>query len=366
MTTNEIIQKGIGEIRDRVYRDQPDLMSALVDLIDLLDVATCEHTFVTKRRGGDPSDIYANETVAPPHRQAPVTSCTWTTPPPARPAPRLGRLADEGRRGRARSTTAASRLPSAATGRTAAPASRSTSPAPAPTNGSRTRPHCPKAVTSRSSRRGTRLTKPERDFVEPDARDTLGYVVRVERDADDVYAIVGLHGDDALKVAAKNGRSVGVAKRDARDAKGNEFPGEYLHHLALCPNSALPGLGGMARLAASADRPAIPVLHPGGCDPIGVPMNKETRRSFARRSRSRPTCPTTSSPTSPPIKALALSADVATVTTERDKFKGERDAEAQKVLALSAPTTRNPTRCPCPSSPGPSKPTAIACSKAAC
>jgi hypothetical protein len=64
MTTNEIIQKGIGEIRDRVYRDQPDLMSALVDLIDLLDVATCEHTFVTKRRGGDPSDIYANETVA--------------------------------------------------------------------------------------------------------------------------------------------------------------------------------------------------------------------------------------------------------------------------------------------------------------
>jgi hypothetical protein len=84
-------------------------------------------------------------------------------------------------------------------------------------------------------------------FVEPDARDTLGYVERVERDGNDVYAVIGLHGDDALKVAAKNGRSVGVAKRDARDAKGNVFPGEYLHHLALCPNSALPGLGGMAR-----------------------------------------------------------------------------------------------------------------------
>jgi hypothetical protein len=53
-------------------------------------------------------------------------------------------------------------------------------------------------------------------------------------------------------------------------------------------------------LPQTARRSTCP-FHPGGCDPTGVrDEQRNSRRSSARRSRSRPTCPTTSSPTSPP------------------------------------------------------------------
>ncbi len=87
-------------------------------------------------------------------------------------------------------------------------------------------------------------------FSTPDPGDTLGRVERLERDADELYAVVGLHGDDSLKIAARNGRSIGVAAEATHDARGNTYEGEWLHHLAICPNEALPGL---ERFAASAD-----------------------------------------------------------------------------------------------------------------
>jgi hypothetical protein len=74
----------------------------------------------------------------------------------------------------------------------------------------------------------------------------------VEHDGQKVYAVVALHGLEALKIAAKNGRSVGVVS-NAIDEKGKQYFGESIHHLALRPNPALSDLGGMAKIAASAD-----------------------------------------------------------------------------------------------------------------
>lgn len=93
----------------------------------------------------------------------------------------------------------------------------------------------------------------------PDAKDNQGYVLGINRDGDDVYADIALHGDEALKIAARNGRSIYI-KRHALDDKGNVYAGEWLHHLALVPNPALANLGGMVKIAASASgQPALDV-----------------------------------------------------------------------------------------------------------
>lgn len=176
-------------------------------------------------------------------------------------------------------------------------------------------------------------------FREPDARETVGYVERVERDGNDIFAVVGLHGDESLKVAARNSRSVGVAKRDARDAKGNTFPGEYLHHLALCPNSALPNLGGTARIAASADRPAcsVPVFTLAAATPQQEStMTKETAKKFRDTFKVAADVADDKLADIAAEKALALSADVQTLTTERDTAKADAKAKDAQVIALSA------------------------------
>jgi hypothetical protein len=55
MTINaERISDGIERVRERLYADQPDTMSAFVDLLDLLQVAFCEHEFVTTRNPDTP------------------------------------------------------------------------------------------------------------------------------------------------------------------------------------------------------------------------------------------------------------------------------------------------------------------------
>ena len=88
-----------------------------------------------------------------------------------------------------------------------------------------------------------------------------GYVEGLTRKDDGIYADLALFGDEGLKAAATNSRSVYVVK-DARDASGKKYPGETIAHVALVPNPALPDLGGFVKLAASASGPAfnVPVL----------------------------------------------------------------------------------------------------------
>jgi hypothetical protein len=171
------------------------------------------------------------------------------------------------------------------------------------------------------------------------AADNHGYVARVEREGDDVFAVVALHGDDALKLAAKNGRSIYVVN-DAKDAQGNVHKGESLHHLALVPNPALPDLGDAVRIAASADRPAlsVPVFTLAAATPTQKEseMNKELAKKFREKLGVAADVPDEKLPDLAAEKALALSADVATLTTERDTLKTNLTAKTTEVLALSA------------------------------
>lgn len=201
-------------------------------------------------------------------------------------------------------------------------------------------------------------------FADNDAEDSLGKVIKIGRNGDSVFADVALHGDEALAIAARNGRSVGVAS-DGRDAKGNVHQGEWLHHLAICPNPALPDLGGMVSIAASADMPArdVPVFELAGTQPNPAPSRKGSKMKAELAQQVRAKLGIGADVTDEQIddacatKALALSADLAakttdltakatalaTLTTERDTLKTERDAakadvtaKEQQVLSLSA------------------------------
>lgn len=177
------------------------------------------------------------------------------------------------------------------------------------------------------------LYDPKGNFATPDARDTLGYVERLEAQDDGLYAITAIHGDENLKIAARNSRSIGIARNDQIDAKGKEYPGESMHHLACVPNPALP-------IAASADRPAItaPIYTLATAQQTAAPSRRSYKMSpeLAKQAREKlglaADVPDEKLDDSVATKALALSADVATLTTERDRFK----QEAEATLALGA------------------------------
>ena len=205
----------------------------------------------------------------------------------------------------------------------------------------------------------------------PDAKDNQGFVLSLSRDGDDVNAVVALHGDEALKIAARNGRSIYI-KKHALDAKGNVYGGEWLHHLALVPNPALPDLGGMVKIAASASTQQIevPVFElPNNSGASAPPLTPAVRRkemkmnaelatkARATLSLSADKVPDDKLDDAVAEKCLALSADNANLIKERDEAKAattaalaekttaiaERDAKANEVLSLSADsTTKDP------------------------
>jgi hypothetical protein len=188
------------------------------------------------------------------------------------------------------------------------------------------------------------------NFVDPDARDILGYVERMERDDKGLYSILALYGDESLKVAAKNSRSIGVGKRDVRDDKGNVYNGETLHHLALCPNPSLLNLGGTQQIAASGDTPSpgVPVFVLSDAASTSAPSRKgfKMKPENAQQVRAKlgfgADVPDDQLDDKAAEKALALSASVITLTadlntikTERDAAKAEVTAKSEQVLALS-------------------------------
>lgn len=186
----------------------------------------------------------------------------------------------------------------------------------------------------------------EGNFATPDARDTLGNVVRMERDGEKVYAIIAVHGDDNLKVTAINSRSIGIAK-NVRDARGGSISGEALHHLAVVPNPALPNLGGTMRIAASADVEKFARVYQLNTQTAaprrrnGSHMTPElATKARAAFSLSADAVPDDQLDNKVAEKALALSADVSKLTAERDEAKAKLDSKAQEVLALSADRPR--------------------------
>ncbi len=61
--TSEQFDKAIEELKDKAYRDQPDVFSSFISLLCLLAVKNCEHDFITQNRGGDPADQFSGELV---------------------------------------------------------------------------------------------------------------------------------------------------------------------------------------------------------------------------------------------------------------------------------------------------------------
>jgi len=183
------------------------------------------------------------------------------------------------------------------------------------------------------------------------AADNFGYVEDVAREGDDLYAVLALYGDDARRAAAVNSRSIYVVK-DARDAKGNVYPGEAITHIALVPNPALPDLGGTMKIAASASGgPAREVriftlsaaaerstlMKPETIAKLRAKLNlaadvkdEDVAEKAAALALADP----------PPDKAAevtALSAKVKTLETERDAAKSEAE-----TLRLSAAGQKDP------------------------
>jgi hypothetical protein len=192
--------------------------------------------------------------------------------------------------------------------------------------------------TSALSTAGVKPFVPGEHREKPNAKDNFGYVHRLERNGDEIHAITALHGDDALKVAARNSRSIYIVK-DAMDANGKIYKGESLHHLALVPNPALPDLGGTVKIAASAaDRPAIDV--PLYVLAAAQEFPEMFEKDFAKKLRESlgigADVPDDKLAKTVADKALALSADVTTITKDRDTLKTDLTAKAQEVLTLSA------------------------------
>lgn len=84
----------------------------------------------------------------------------------------------------------------------------------------------------------------------PSAKNTQGYVVGLSVSGDSLYADLQLIGDEALDLVARNDISL-YAVANALDHDGERYA-ECLHHCALTPNAAHPGLGGYMTIAASA------------------------------------------------------------------------------------------------------------------
>lgn len=186
------------------------------------------------------------------------------------------------------------------------------------------------------------------NFITPDARDTLGYVERMSLEDGNTYAIVGLYGDESLKIAAKNSRSIGVSARDIRDDRGGTVKGEALHHLALVPNSALLNLGNPTKIAASADSPAVNFYTLASASHAApsrrsYKMKPELAKQVREKLGFGADVLDDQLVDKTAEKALALSGDVATLNTtiaaekkRADDAESGRKAEADKVLALSA------------------------------
>lgn len=183
------------------------------------------------------------------------------------------------------------------------------------------------------------------------AADNNGYLVDVARDGDDLFGVFALYGDDALKRAAVNGRSIYVVA-DARDAKGNVYKGESIAHVALVPNPALPDLGPTVKIAASAGGSPVeaPILEPATPQNRSSPMFKpETADKLRAKFQGTKAAKLTDDELAEMVAAAALAdpppdktAEVAALSADKTRLEGELAAEKSKVLSLSANAPKQP------------------------
>jgi hypothetical protein len=156
------------------------------------------------------------------------------------------------------------------------------------------------------------------------AKDNFGYVVNgLEREGDDLFVTMALHGDDALATAAKNQRSIYIVENPV-DSNGKVYPGEALHHVALTPDGNQPDLGGLMKIAASADKTIeVPVYELS--NPAAGRRKSDMTPENAQKART----------------LLGLSADVPDDQIG-DKLVERALALSADVVALSATAPKKP------------------------
>lgn len=195
-----------------------------------------------------------------------------------------------------------------------------------------------------------------------------GHIIDLERKGSSLYGTFKLVGEKAIEKTLKNDVSVGLVDgkdKIVNDAYGKTYNGWVLNHVSLTPNPNQPHLEGFQRIAASADGVTrdidVPYYRLQTGATSATPSNpsadnrKGSRMSPELATKARQTLGLSADVTDDKIdnvvaeKAIALSADVLSITTARDDFKNkletaisERDAakadakkESEKVLALS-------------------------------
>lgn len=190
-----------------------------------------------------------------------------------------------------------------------------------------------------------------------DAKSNNGHVIDLKRQGNKLMAKLKIVGAAAQEKTLKNDVSVYLVDGSDQlvvDARGKQYKGRVLHHVALTPNPALPHLGKFERIAASAESvaPDVPVFTYG--NPLSAPrarshkMTPELVKQARQRLGLAAEIPDDEIEDKIAEKAIALSADLSTLTVERDTAREEvktvKADHAAKALALSAndPTNASP------------------------
>lgn len=206
---------------------------------------------------------------------------------------------------------------------------------------------------------------PDRHVDRQDAAANNGKIIALERKGNGLFAkmkVVGTKGNEKI---LNNDVSVHLVNGNSKlivDAYGKPYKGWVLHHVALTPNPNQPHLQPFEKIAASADEPEqdVPVFRYSAIS-TAAPSRRRPKMTPQLAAQARQALGITASVEEEQFddivgqKAIALSADFATIKQERDTLRVERDqikqerdaakADAEaKSLALSAedPTKRDP------------------------
>lgn len=183
---------------------------------------------------------------------------------------------------------------------------------------------------------------PTKDF---NALETLGYLLGIERNGDDLEAVCQLIGPDAIKAAAANDVSI-CTVGDAIDADNEKYP-EALHHLSLTPDSAISNLGPWVKIAASGAGATLDIPVYTDQPDRSTLMKPETLTKL--RAKLKLGADVKDDDVAERAAELALTdpppdktAEVTALSVKVTTLESERDAAKADVLRLSGSAPREP------------------------
>jgi hypothetical protein len=170
------------------------------------------------------------------------------------------------------------------------------------------------------------------------ADDTRGYVVKLERDGERLYAVEQLIGPDAILAASRNDQSVFIDV-NVRDDRGNVYD-EAITHIAFTATPQVTGLSGYAKVAAS--RGAVVdavVLHQATPQHRSFSMNAELSKKLREKLGVASDVADEQLAEQVGARFLADAETLATVTRERDTAVAASRQQPAPVAASMDPAT---------------------------